>query len=77
MFVELNCLCRKINYSAEWQKRAKDMTEECQGCLQLETTKDTEFFKNNSYIIILKIDLLLIQQHFKSVLSRFLKMFYT
>lgn len=34
-------LCRKSNYSAEWQKCANYMTEESQGCFQLEITKDT------------------------------------
>lgn len=57
MFVELNYLCGKSNYVAEWQKCAKDVTEECQGCLQLEITKDTgSLLWNDSHIILLKLD---------------------
>lgn len=58
MFVELNYLCGKSNYIAEWQTCAKDVTEECQGCLQLEITEDTgSLLWNDSHIIILlKLD---------------------
>lgn len=58
MFVELNYLCGKSNYIVEWQTCAKDVTEECQGCLQLEITEDTgSLLWNDSHIIILlKLD---------------------
>lgn len=63
MFVELNYLCGKSNYIAEWQTCAKDVTEECQGCLQLEITEHTgSLLWNDSHIIILlKLDSLRVQ----------------